>query len=40
MNKIDITFDFTSDTLNYWDCFYAGVDRPDLDAKSPTMRQY
>ena len=40
MNKIDITFDFTSDTPNYWDCFYAGVDRLDPDAKSPTMRQY
>ena len=40
MNKIDITFDFTSDTPNYWDCFYAGVDRPDPDAKSPTMRKY
>ena len=37
MNKIDITFDFTSDTPNYWDCFYAGVDRPDPDAKSPTI---
>ncbi len=40
MNKIDITFDFTSDTPNYWDCFYAGDDIPDPDTKSPTMRQY
>ena len=40
MKKININFDFTSDTPKYWDCFYAGVDRPDPDAKSPTMRQY
>lgn len=40
MKKININFDFTSDTPNYWDCFYAGEDRPDPDAKSPTMRQY
>ena len=33
MNKIDINFDFTSDTPNYWDCFDAGKDRPDPDAK-------
>ena len=40
MKKINVNFDFTSDTPNYWDCFYAGDDRPDPDTKSPTMRQY
>lgn len=38
--KIDVTFDFTTDTPNYWECFYAGENRPDPDANSPTMRQY
>ena len=38
--KIDITFDFTTDTPNYWECFYAKENRPDPDSKSPVMRQY
>ena len=38
--KFDVTFDFTTDTPNYWECFYAGENRPDPDANSPTMRQY
>ena len=41
MNKrIDVTFDFTTDTPNYWECFYARENRPDPDAMSPTMRNY
>ncbi len=40
MKKINVNFDFTSDTPNYWDCFYTGENRPDPDAKSPTMRKY
>ena len=38
--QIDVTFDFTSDTPNYWECFYAGIDRPDPDSSSPTMKKY
>ena len=38
--QIDVRFDFTSDTPNYWECFYAGIDRPDPDSSSPTMKKY
>lgn len=37
---IDVTFDFTTDTPNYWECFRAGLDRPDPDTKSAKMREY
>ena len=42
---IDTTFDFTTDTLGYWDGFWdrndgLGGGGADPDSKSPTLRQY
>lgn len=43
MERIDVTFDFTSDTPNYWDGFWdyeLGYTKKDPDSKSPTLRKY
>ncbi len=39
-NNIDVTFDFTEDTPNYWDNFKTGKSFTDPDIWSPTMRRY
>lgn len=38
--KIDITFDFTNDTPNYWETFKNGSSEVDPDVWSPKMREY
>ncbi|MGM9994779.1 MAG: DUF6994 family protein [Candidatus Avigastranaerophilus sp.] len=41
MNKIiDVTFDFTTDTPNYWETFKSGSSEADPDIWSPKMREY
>ena len=43
MENIDVTFDFTSDTPNYWDGFWnneLGYSKRDPDSKSPMLRKY
>lgn len=38
--KIDVTFDFTTDTPNYWETFKNGASESDPDVWSPKMREY
>ena len=38
--RIDVTFDFTTDTPNYWENLYAGKSGFDPDIWSPKMREY
>ena len=38
--KIDVTFDFTTDTPNYWETFQDGSSNTDPDIWSPKMREY
>ena len=45
MTRIDVDFDFTSDTPGYWDDFWTrrnglGLGRLDPDTFSPTLREY
>lgn len=44
LHDIDVNFDFTSDTPNYWDGFWGASDlgwtAKDPDSKSPTLRRY
>ena len=43
MENIDVTFDFTSDTPNYWDGFWnneLGYSKREPDSKSPMLRKY
>ena len=38
--RIDVTFDFTTDTPNYWETFKNGSSEADPDIWSPKMREY
>ena len=45
VNKIDVTFAFTSDTPGFWDGFWErrdgrGLGGADPDSESPTLHEY